>query len=161
MARIRSTARLTKEGEDTEATEMAPISEVMRCSWLIIQEGEEVIPEKDDAIVEVASDDDEDDDILSPSKPSHIEFEKSTVKAEDLVLMKKLGYFVKNDDELLRFAGDNVVPEPRDDKVVVFKSFRVGLRFPLYEMIGEVLKKNEIYLHQLTPNAIVRLSMYI
>jgi hypothetical protein len=28
-------------------------------------------------------------------------------------------------------------------------------------MIGEVLKRFEIYLHQLTPNAIVRLSVYI
>jgi hypothetical protein len=28
-------------------------------------------------------------------------------------------------------------------------------------MIGEVLKKFKIYLHQLTPNAIVRLSVYI
>jgi hypothetical protein len=28
-------------------------------------------------------------------------------------------------------------------------------------MIGEVLKKFEIYLHQLTSNAIVRLSLYI
>jgi hypothetical protein len=28
-------------------------------------------------------------------------------------------------------------------------------------MIGEVLKKFEIYLHPLTPNAIVRLSVYI
>jgi hypothetical protein len=32
---------------------------------------------------------------------------------------------------------------------------------PLYEMIGEVLKKFGIYLHQLTPNSIVRLSVYI
>jgi hypothetical protein len=68
----------------------------------------------------------------------------------------------KNDDELIRFAGDEVVLEPRDDEVVVFKSFfGAGLRFPLYEMIGEVLKKFEIYLHQLTPNDIIRLSMYI
>jgi hypothetical protein len=44
----------------------------------------------------------------------------------------------------------------------VFKSFfRAGLRFPLYDMIGEVLKNFEIYLHQLTPNAIVRLSVHI
>jgi hypothetical protein len=78
----------------------------------------------------------------------HIEFGKSTVKAEDLVLMKKLGYFGENDDELVWFAGEEVIPDPRDDKVVVFKSFfRAGLRFPLYEMIGEVLKKFEIYLH--------------
>jgi hypothetical protein len=39
--------------------------------------------------------------------------------------------------------------------------FRAGVRFPLYDIIGEVLKRFEIYLHQLTPNAIVRLSVYI
>jgi hypothetical protein len=55
-----------------------------------------------------------------------------------------------------------MISEPKDDEVVVFKSFfRARLRFPLYEMIGEVLKKFEIYLHQLTPNATVRLSVYI
>jgi hypothetical protein len=63
---------------------------------------------------------------------------------------------------LIRFAGEEVILEPKDDEVVVFKSFfRAGLRFPLYNMIGEVLKKIEIYLHQLTPNAIVRLTIYI
>jgi hypothetical protein len=31
----------------------------------------------------------------------------------------------------------------------------------MYEMIGELLKKFEIYLHQLTSNAIVRLSVHI
>jgi hypothetical protein len=144
MARIRSTTRLTNKGEDTEAIEIAPISEVMKRSRLNVQEGEEVVPEKDDVIVEAASDDEEDDDIVSPSKPSHIEFGKSTIKTEDLVLMKKLGYFGKNDDELIRFAGDEVVPEPRNDEVVVFKSFfRAILRFPLHEMIGEVLETFE------------------
>jgi hypothetical protein len=54
--------------------------------------------------------------------------------------MKKLGYFGKDDDELIRFAGHEVIPEPRDDEVVVFKSFRARLRFPLYEMIDDVLK---------------------
>jgi hypothetical protein len=68
----------------------------MRHSGLVVQEGEGAISEKDDAIAEVGSDDDEEDDgILSPSKPSHIKFRKSTVKVEDLVLMKKLGYFGK------------------------------------------------------------------
>jgi hypothetical protein len=32
------------------------------------------------------------------------EFGKSTVKAEDLVVMKKLGYFGENGDGLIRFA---------------------------------------------------------
>jgi hypothetical protein len=45
---------------------------------------------------------------------------------------------------------------------VIFKSFfKAGLRFPLNKMIADVLKKFGIYLHQLTPNAIVRLSVYI
>jgi hypothetical protein len=35
------------------------------------------------------------------------------------------------------------------------------LRLPLHGMISEVLEKFGIYLHQLTPNAIVRLSVYI
>jgi hypothetical protein len=44
----------------------------------------------------------------------------------------------------------------------VFKSFfKAGLRFPLNGMIANVLKKFGVYLHQLTPNAIVRLSVYI
>jgi hypothetical protein len=99
---------------------------------------------------------------LSPEKPSHLEFGRSTVTADDMVIMKKLGYFGEVDSKLVRFAGEEVVLEPKDDEVVVFKSFfRAGLRFPLYDIIGEVLKKFEIYLHQLTPNAIVRLSVYI
>jgi hypothetical protein len=99
-------------------------------------------------VAEFDSDDEEDDGILSASKPNHVEFGKSTVKAEDLVLMKKLGYFGKNDDELIRFTRDEVILEPKDDEVIVFKSFfQEGLWFPLYDMICEVLKKFEIYLH--------------
>jgi hypothetical protein len=142
---------------------------MMKCSGLDVQEEKEFVPTEDVAVVEAEpttaeddSDNEDDDGILSPSRPIHIEFGKSMVKAEDLVLMKKSGYFGENDDKLVRFAGEEVIPEPRDDEVVVFKSFfRAGLRFPLYEMIGEVLKKFEIYLHQLTPNAIVRLIVYI
>ena len=104
----------------------------------------------------------EDNNILSPSKPSHIEFGKSTVTTEDLVVMKKVGYFGEVEDKLFRFAGEEVILEPKEDEVVMFRSFfRTGLRFPLYDMIGEVLKRFEIYLHQLTPNAIVRLNIYI
>jgi hypothetical protein len=106
MARIRSTARLTGEGGEIEATEIAPILEVMRSSGLVVQEGEGSFPEKDSANAEADSDDEEDDGILSLSKPSHMEFGKSIVKVKYLVLMKKLGYFGKNDDGLIRFAGD-------------------------------------------------------
>jgi hypothetical protein len=169
MARVRSTARVACEGEEVGASEMAPISEMMKRSGLVVQEEKESIPIENVAVAEAEpttaeadSDNEYDDGILSPRKPSHIEFGKYTVKADDLVLMKKLGYFGENDDDLVRFAGVEVIPDPRDDKVIVFKSFfRAGIRFPLYKMISEVLKKFEIYLHQLAPNAIVRLIIYI
>jgi hypothetical protein len=106
--------------------------------------------------------DEEDPNILHPRKPSHIEFDRSTLKAEELDVLKRLGYVGREDDNTIRFAGDETVSEPKDDEVVVFRSFFwVGLRFPMYEMIAEVLERFEIYLHQLTPNTIVRLSVYI
>jgi hypothetical protein len=166
MARVRSTARLSSQGDEAEVTKTAPILEVMRRSGLVVSEGptaEDTTAEVEQTVVEGESDDEseEGNNILSPSKPSHIEFGKSTVTEEDLVVMKKLGYFGEDEGKLIRFAGEEVIPEPKEDEVVFRSFFRVGLRFPLYDMIGEVLKRFEIYLHQLTPNAIVRLSVYI
>jgi hypothetical protein len=168
MARVRSIARVSREGDEIEVTKTAPISKMMRRSGLVVQEGaiaegtSNVEVEQATTEAESGNESEDDGNILCPTKPSHVEFGKSTVKAEDLVVMKKLGYFGENDDELVHFAGEEIIPKPKEDEVVVFKSFfRVGLRFPLYEMIGEVLKKFEIYLDQLTSNAIVRLSVYI
>jgi hypothetical protein len=83
------------------------------------------------AEVESDNESEDDDSILCLTKPSYVEFGRSTVKAEDLVLMKKLGYFGENGDELVRFAGEGTILEPKEDEVVVFKSFfRAGLWFP-------------------------------
>jgi hypothetical protein len=168
MAKVRSTARVTREGEETEATEIALISEVMRQSGLVVTEGtiDEGAPaaeaEQADIEEENADEEEEDYSILIPSKPSHLDFEKSTVSEANVPMMMKLGYFGEAERKLIRFAGEETTPVPKDDEVVVFKSFfRAGLWFPLNEMIGEVLKFFEIYLHQLTPNAIVRLSVFI
>ena len=84
MARVRSTARVSREGDEAEVTETSPISEMMRRSGLIVSEGtvaEGVTAEAEQVVVEDRSDDEieEDNSILSPSKPSHIEFGKSTV----------------------------------------------------------------------------------
>jgi hypothetical protein len=38
MARVRTTARVSREGDETEATETAPISEVLRRSGLVASE---------------------------------------------------------------------------------------------------------------------------
>jgi hypothetical protein len=97
-----------------------------------------------------------------PSKPSHLEFGKSTITEGDMSKLMKLGYFSEAKKELVRFGGEEITPKPEKDEVVVFKSFfKAGFRFPLNGMIADVLKKFGIYLHQLTPNAIVRLSVYI
>jgi hypothetical protein len=97
-----------------------------------------------------------------PAKPSHLDFGKSTVSEADMPMMIKLGYFGEAEKKLIRFAGEETTLTPENDEVVVFRSFfRAGLRFPLNEIIGEVLENYEIYLHQLTPNAIVRLSIFI
>jgi hypothetical protein len=168
MAKVCSTARVTREGEEAEATETAPISEVMRQSGLVVTEGgiDEGAPtaEAEQADIEEENVDEEDEDYntLIPSKPSHLDFEKSIVSEADVPMMMKLGYFGEAKKKLIHFAGEETTPEPKNDEVVVFKSFfRAGLRFPLNKMIGEVLDNYEIYLHQLTPNAIVRLSVFI
>jgi hypothetical protein len=158
---------VTRKGEETEATETAPISELMRQSGLVVTEGtvdegtSGAEAEQAD-IEEENADEEEDYSILIPSKPSHLDFEKSTVSEADVPMMMKLGYFGEAEQKLIRFAGEETTPTPKDDEVIVFKSFfRARLRFPLNEMIGEVLKNFEIYLHQLTPNAIVRLNIFI
>jgi hypothetical protein len=104
--------------------------------------------EQADIEEEKADEEEEDYSILIPSKPSHLDFEKSTVSEADVPMMMKLGYFGEAEKKLVRVAGEETTPSPKDDEVVVFKSFfREGLQFPLNEMIGEVLENFEIYLH--------------
>jgi hypothetical protein len=138
MARVRSTARVTHEGEETEATETAPISEVMRQSGLVMTEGtiDEGTPAAEAEQVDIeevnADEEEEDYSILIPSKPNHLDFEKSTVSKADVPMMMKLGYFGEAERKLVRFVGEETTPAPKDDEVVVFKSFfRAGLQFPL------------------------------
>jgi hypothetical protein len=136
MVKVRSTTRVSREGDETDVTEIAPIPEVMRRSGLVVPKeatAEGATVEAEQAVADGGSDNEseEDNNILSPTKPSHIELGRSTVTAEDLVVMKKLVYFGENDDELIRFAGEEVVPEPKEDDVAVFKSFfKAGLRSP-------------------------------
>jgi hypothetical protein len=53
---------------------------------------------------------------------------------------------------IVRVGGQNNIPLPEADEVVVFKSFmKVGLCFPLNKMLNEVLITFEIYLISLLP----------
>jgi hypothetical protein len=82
MARVRSTARMTREGEETEATETAPISKVMRQSGLVVTEGatDEGAPtaeaEQADIEEEDANEEEEDYNTLILAKTSQLDFGK-------------------------------------------------------------------------------------
>ena len=77
MARVRSTARIEREGDEAEGVETVPISEAMKRSGLMTSED---IPaaEAEQADIEEA-DSDGDYNIAVPSKPSHLDIRKSTV----------------------------------------------------------------------------------
>lgn len=54
------------------------------------------------------------------------------------------------------------IPAPKAHEVVVFRDmFDAVLRFPLDPVIADILDHFKIRLHQLTPNAFVRLSLYM
>jgi hypothetical protein len=154
MVGVCSTARITRDGEEAEAAETAPISEVMRQSGLVVTEGasEEGAPatEAEQADIEEGNADEEEIDYntVMPSKPIHLDFGKSTVSEADMPMMLKLGYFGEAEKKMIRFGGEETTTKPENDEVVVFRSFiKAGLRFPLHEMIGDVLEDFEIYLH--------------
>jgi hypothetical protein len=160
MARVRSTARAEREGDEAEAAETVPISEAMRRSGLVTSENTPAAEAEQADIEETDSEDDH--NIAIPSKPSHLDFGKSTISKADFPKMVKSGYFSEDEKKVVRFGGEETIPKPQKDEIVIFKSFlKAGLRFPLNRMIADVLKKFGIYFHQLTPNAIVRLSVYI
>jgi hypothetical protein len=94
-----------------------------------------------------------------PWRPSHVVFGKSTIKRGQIDAMKGR-YFC--DISILRAGGENNVPLPEADEVVVYRSvMKAGLRFPLVKLLVEVLKTFEIYLHQLTPEAIIKMGIFI
>jgi hypothetical protein len=79
MARVRSTARLSREGDEVEAAETAPISEVMKQSGLVVPEeavaeGTSIAEAEQIAVGGSDNNGEEDYTILSPAKPSHLEF---------------------------------------------------------------------------------------
>ena len=91
-----------------------------------------------------------------PWRPSHVVFGKSTIKQGQIDAMRRR-YFC--DISIVRAGGENNVSPPEADEVVVFRSFmKARLRFPLDKMLVEVLKTFEIYLHQLTLEAIVKVG---
>jgi hypothetical protein len=103
---------------------------------------------------DIESDNDDAED--RPWRLSHVVFGKSTVKQGQIEAMKGK-YF--RDISIARAGGENIVPIHEADEVVVLKGFmKAGLWFPLHKMLVELLRRFEIYLHQLTPKALIKIA---
>jgi hypothetical protein len=86
-------------------------------------------------------------------------FEKSTIKQSHIDTMRGR-YF--RDMSIVRVGGDNIISAPEENEVVVYRSFlKAGLRFPLSKFVVEVLKIFQIFLHQITPEAIIRMGIFV
>jgi hypothetical protein len=58
--------------------------------------------------------------------------------------------------------GDRTSPAPEENEVVIFRSFfKARLWLPLSSFVVEVLKIYEVYLHQITPEAIIRMGIFV
>ena len=95
MARVRSTARVEREGDEAEGAETVPISEAIKRSVLMTSEDTPAAEAEQADIEEAGTDDDY--NIAVPSKPSHLDFGKSTISKADFPKMVKSGYFSENE----------------------------------------------------------------
>jgi hypothetical protein len=111
--------------------------------------------DSDDFDVEGGDEDSKD----RPLQPSHTIFGKSTIKQSQVDAMRGR-YF--RDMSIVRVGGDNTAPAPEENEVVVYRSFmKADLRFPLSKFVVEVLKTFQIFLHQITHEAIIRMGMFV
>jgi hypothetical protein len=112
--------------------------------------------DSDNYDVESGGEDSED----RPWRPSHTVFGKSTIKQSRLDNMR--GRYFRDISTVRADDGEKTVPTPEDNEVVIFRSFfKTGLRFPLSSFVVEVLNIFQIFLHQITPEAIIRMGVFV
>jgi hypothetical protein len=116
----------------------------------------EDIGDSDSYDVESGGEDSED----RPWRPSHAVFGKSSIKQSHLVNMR--GRYFRDLSIVRADEGEKTCPTPEENEVVIFQRFfKAGLRFPLSNFVVEVLKIFEICLHQITPEAIIRMGIFV
>jgi hypothetical protein len=95
-----------------------------------------------------------------PWRPSHAVFGKSTIKHSHLDNMR--GRYFRDMSIVRADIRDRTVPVPEENEVVIYRSFfKAGLRFPLSRFVVEVLKIYQIFLHQITPEAIIIMGIFV
>jgi hypothetical protein len=95
-----------------------------------------------------------------PWRPSHAVFGKSIIRRSHIDNMR--GRYFRDISIVRADNGDMIVPVPEENEVVIYRSiFKAGLRFPLSRLVVEVLTIYEIFLHQITPEAIIRMGIFV
>jgi hypothetical protein len=97
-----------------------------------------------------------------PWRPSHAVFGKLTIRQSYLDNMR--GRYFRDISIMRADNGDRTVPVPvpEENEVIIYQSFfKAGLRFPLNRFLVEVLKIYQIFLHQITPEAIIRMGIFV
>jgi hypothetical protein len=87
-----------------------------------------------------------------------VEFGVSRISSARVQDMQQLGYFGSG---VGRVPGAEEVPEPEGELVVIEAFFTAGLRLPSHRFVAELLRRFEVQVHQLTPNAVVALAKYV
>jgi hypothetical protein len=87
-----------------------------------------------------------------------VEFGVSRISLVRVQDMQQLGYFGSG---VGCVPGAEEVPEPEGELVVFEAFFTAGLRLPVHRFVAEVLRRFEVQVHHLTPNAVVALAKYV
>ncbi|KAK1600802.1 hypothetical protein QYE76_017097 [Lolium multiflorum] len=89
-----------------------------------------------------------------------LEWERSKISNQDLNMMKKLGLMKKED--AIRFPSEESYPNPPMEYRVSFVDHLIrGLSAPIHDFLRGLLFLYGIQLHQLTPNSILHISIFI
>ena len=98
-------------------------------------------------------------DLAAELHPGHtVEFGVSRISSVRVQDMQRLGYFGNG---VGRVPGAEEIPKPEGEIVVFEAFFTAGLRLPAHRFVAEVLRRFEVQIHQLTPNAVVALAKYV
>ena len=83
----------------------------------------------------------------------------SRVTSSDFDDYAKATWFARDST---RSSGDETVPDPEDDEVVIFKEFfEARLRFSPHQLVISGLKRFNLKFHQLNPSSFVKLSINV
>ncbi|KAM0929881.1 hypothetical protein ACQ4PT_001336 [Festuca glaucescens] len=86
-------------------------------------------------------------------------WERSKISAQDNRLLKKMGLFNK---KAMKMLGDESSPHPPSGFRVTFIDFLIrGFSIPVHEFLRGLLFIYGIQLHQLTPNSLLHISIFV